>query len=288
MAEVTYDFLIIGSGIAGLYTALLAQEHGRVLVVTKASLEECNTRYAQGGIAAAVDPADSPQRHFEDTMAAGAGLCDPRAVRILTEEGPARIAELIERGVNFDTLHGQVALTREAAHSMPRVLHARGDATGMEIELTLARLVRLSRVVLLQHHLVTRLLVRDGRASGIVALDLQEGQTKEILGRNVVLTTGGAGRLFRYTTNPPVATGEGVALAYRAGAEVESLEFFQFHPTALYFPDAPPFLISEAVRGEGGFLRNEVGERFMLREHPLAELAPRDIVARAIAREMLR
>lgn len=288
MSESSYDFIIIGSGIAGLYTALLAQEHGRVLVVTKASLEECNTRYAQGGIAAAVDPNDSPQRHFEDTLAAGAGLCDPRAVRILTEEGPARIAELIERGVNFDTLHGQVALTREAAHSLPRVLHARGDATGMEIELTLARLVRLSRVVLLQHHLVTRLLVREGRAAGVVALDLQEGRTREIPGRHVVLATGGAGRIFRYTTNPPVATGEGVALAYRAGAEVESLEFFQFHPTALYLPGAPPFLISEAVRGEGGFLRNPAGERFMLREHPQAELAPRDIVARAIAREMLR
>lgn len=288
MTKLTYDFIIIGSGIAGLYTALLAQEHGRVLVVTKASLEECNTRYAQGGIAAAVDPHDSPQRHLEDTLAAGAGLCDPRAARILTEEGPARIAELIERGVNFDTLHGQLALTREAAHSLPRVLHARGDATGMEIELTLARQVSLSPIEVLQHHLAARILVRDGRAVGIAVLDLQEGRQKEIVGRNIVLATGGAGRLFRYTTNPEVATGDGVALAYRAGAEVESLEFFQFHPTALYHPGAPPFLITEAVRGEGGVLRNEVGERFMVEQHPLAELAPRDVVARAIVREMYR
>ncbi len=288
MSEESYDFIVIGSGIAGLYTALLAQEHGRVLVVTKASLEECNTRYAQGGIAAAVDPHDSPQRHLEDTLAAGAGLCDPRAARILTEEGPARIAELIERGVNFDTLHGQLALTREAAHSMPRVLHARGDATGMEIELTLARQVGLFPIAVLQHHLATRILVRDGRAVGIAVLDLRKGRQKEIVGRNIVLATGGAGRLFRYTTNPEVATGEGVALAYRAGAEVESLEFFQFHPTALYHPGAPPFLITEAVRGEGGILRNEAGERFMVEQHPLAELAPRDVVARAIVREMHR
>ncbi len=288
MSGETYDFIIIGSGIAGLYTALLAQEHGRVLVVTKAGLEECNTRYAQGGIAAAVDPHDSPRRHLEDTLAAGADLCDPRAAHILTEEGPARIAELIERGVNFDTLHGQLALTREAAHSLPRVLHARGDATGMEIELTLARQVSLFPIKVLQHHLATRLLVRDSRAAGIVALDLREGRPREIFGRNVILATGGAGRLFRYTTNPEVATGEGVALAYRAGAEVESLEFFQFHPTALYHPGAPPFLITEAVRGEGGVLRNEAGERFLVEQHPLAELAPRDVVARAIVREMRR
>jgi len=283
-----YDFIVVGSGIAGLYTALLAQEHGHVLVVTKADLEECNTRYAQGGIAAAVDPNDSPERHYQDTMAAGAALCDPGAVRVLTDEGPARISELIELGVNFDTTHGQVALTREGAHSMARVLHARGDATGMEIELTLARLARLSRVDLWQDRLVTRIVVEKGRAVGLEVAHLRQGRQEEVRGRNVVLATGGAGRLFRYTTNPPVATGDGVALAYQAGAEVESLEFYQFHPTALYYPSAPPFLISEAVRGEGGILRNEAGERFMADQHPLAELAPRDIVARAITREMRR
>lgn len=288
MSAFTYDFIIVGSGIAGLYTALLAQEHGHVLVVTKAGLEECNTRYAQGGIAAAVDPQDSPEQHYRDTLAAGADLCNPQAVRVLTGEGPARIADLIERGVDFDTSHGELALTREAAHSMPRVLHARGDATGMEIELTLARLARLSRVALLQNHLVTGILVEEGHAVGIVAADLRGEETKAIRGRNVVLATGGAGQLFRHTTNPPVATGDGVALAYRAGAEVESLEFYQFHPTALYYPGAPPFLISEAVRGEGGVLRNQAGERFMIGQHPAAELAPRDIVARAIACEMRR
>ncbi|MGC8873522.1 MAG: L-aspartate oxidase [Chloroflexia bacterium] len=288
MAGFVYDFVIVGSGIAGLYTALLAQEHGQVLVVTKASLEECNTRYAQGGIAAAVDPSDSPERHYQDTLAAGAGLCNPRAVHVLTEEGPARIAELIDLGVDFDTVHGQVALTREGAHSVPRVLHARGDATGMEIELTLARLARFSRIDLFQDRLATRILVEEGRAVGLELLHVREGRRDEVRGRHIVLATGGAGRLFRNTTNPPVATGDGVALAYRAGAEVESLEFYQFHPTALYAPSAPPFLISEAVRGEGGLLRNHAGERFMAHLHPLAELAPRDVVARAILQEMRR
>ena len=288
MSGFVYDFIVVGSGIAGLYTALLAQEHGQVLVVTKAGLEECNTRYAQGGIAAAVDPNDSPERHFRDTLAAGADLCNPQAVRVLTEEGPARIADLIERGVDFDTVHGEVALTREAAHSLARVLHARGDATGMEIELTLARLARLSRVTLFQNHLVTRILVEQGQVVGVAMADLRQGTRKEVRGRNVVLATGGAGRLFRNTTNPEVATGDGVALAYRAGAEVESLEFYQFHPTALYCPSAPPFLITEAARGEGGVLRNAAGERFMEGLHPAAELAPRDVVARAITREMRR
>ncbi|MBN1484771.1 MAG: L-aspartate oxidase [Chloroflexia bacterium] len=283
-----YDFIVVGSGIAGLYTALLAQEHGRVLVVTKAGLEECNTRYAQGGIAAAVGSKDSPRQHYRDTLGAGAGLCNRQAVRVLTEEGPARIAELIDLGMHFDTVQGEIALTREAAHSLPRVLHARGDATGMEIELTLARLARFSRVDLWQHRLVTRVLVQGGRAVGIEAVDLHQARRQQVRGRNVVLATGGGGRLFFHTTNPPVATGDGVALAYRAGAEVESLEFYQFHPTCLYHPGAPPFLISEAVRGEGGLLRNEGGERFMEGQHPLAELAPRDIVARAITREMQR
>ena len=288
MSGFIYDFIVVGSGIAGLYTALLAQEHGSVLVVTKAGLEECNTRYAQGGIAAAVAPEDSPERHMHDTMVAGAGLCNPAAVRVLTEEGPARIADLIERGVDFDTVHGEVALTREAAHSLPRVLHARGDATGMEVELTLARLARFSRVALLQNHLVTSLLVENGRAVGIGVADLRQGQRKEVRGRHIVLATGGAGRLYYNTTNPEVATGDGVALAYRAGAEVESLEFYQFHPTALYDPSAPPFLITEAARGEGGVLRNKDGERFMVDQHPAAELAPRDVVARAITHEMRR
>lgn len=288
MSTFTYDFIVVGSGIAGLYTALLAQEHGSVLVVTKAGLEECNTRYAQGGIAAAVAVNDSPEQHLRDTLAAGADLCNPAAVRVLTEEGPARIADLIERGVDFDTVHGEVALTREAAHSLPRVLHARGDATGMEIELTLARLARLSRVELLQNHLVTRVVVEGGRAVGVAVADLRGNQRKEVRGRHVVVATGGAGRLYFNTTNPEVATGDGVALAYRAGAEVESLEFYQFHPTALRYPGAPPFLITEAARGEGGVLRNQAGERFMVDQHPAAELAPRDIVARAITREMRR
>ncbi len=284
-----YDVLVVGSGLAGLYGALLASRHGSVLVLTKARLEDCNTYYAQGGIAAALASTDSPDIHFRDTMAAGAGLCDPRAVRILVDEGPARVRDLVELGVQFDRVGSQIAFTREGAHSQPRVLHAGGDATGANIESTIVRQVRSSpRVTLLEDHIVCDLVRDSGRVLGVRAIDGKTGQIQEYRAAAVILATGGAGQLFLQTTNPEVATGDGIALAFDAGAEIADMEFVQFHPTALAVPGAPRFLISEAVRGEGGLLRNVKGERFMLNVDPRAELAPRDIVARAIVLEAQR
>ena len=282
----TYDYVIVGSGIAGLYTALLAREKGSVLILTKGSIADCNTRHAQGGIAAAIGQNDSPELHYRDTIAAGAGLCDPEAVRILVEEGPQRITDLINFGVPFDTTEGQIALTREAAHSVPRILHAGGDATGEHIEVTLSRRVLYSTINVLEYCLATDVLVENGQVRGVRALDLRGGSTEEFECRNVILATGGGGRLFKYTTNSEVATGDGIALAYKAGAEITDVEFFQFHPTALRLPGVAPFLISEAVRGEGGLLRNVEGYRFMPDYAPKADLAPRDVVARALVNEM--
>ncbi len=286
-----FDLAVIGSGIAGLYAALQAHEHGmRVLVVTKGSIDEANTRYAQGGIAAAVGPDDSVASHWRDTVDAGAGLVDEHAARVLTAEAADRIADLVRYGVRFDATDGEVALGREAAHSAPRILHAGGDATGLEIELSLAGLARREGVTVVEHTLAAALHrsegVDAGRVTGIDVFDWRALRTDRVHAPAVVLATGGAGQLYRFTTNPDVATGDGIALAYRAGAEVTDLEFTQFHPTALRLPGRPIFLISEAVRGEGALLYNARGERFMPRYHPLAELAPRDVVARAAQRVM--
>ena len=281
-----YDYIIVGSGIAGLYTALLAQQHGTVLILTKGSIDDCNTRYAQGGIAAPVGEGDSPELHMEDTLKAGVGLCDPQAVSILTHQAPDRIADLIRFGVSFDTELGVIALTREGAHSVSRVLHVGGDATGRHIELTLAGLAQRSRVTVLEHTLALRILIEEGVAKRIQALDTTIGAQEEYLGKFIVLATGGGGRLFQYTTNPEVATGDGVALAFKAGARVTDMEFFQFHPTALRLPGAPPFLISEALRGEGGILKNAQGQAFMRKYDSREDLASRDVVARAILSEM--
>jgi L-aspartate oxidase len=283
-----YDYIIIGSGIAGLYTALLAMEHGTVLILTKGSIEDCNTQYAQGGIAAAVGPEDSPSYHLEDTLAAGAGLCNEEAARILAEEGPQAIAELVRLGVIFDTANGEVSLGREAAHRMPRVLHAGGDATGAQIELTLAALARSSRIHVQEYVTTTRLILNlDGdRVIGVAGLDSRSGTESEYFGTYTVLATGGAGRLYQYTTNPEVTTGDGVSLAYNSGAAVMDMEFYQFHPTALRLPGAPPFLITEAMRGEGAVLRNTAGATFMERYHAQGDLAPRDVVSRALLAEM--
>jgi L-aspartate oxidase len=220
-------------------------------------------------------------------MSAGAGLCDPEAVRILVNEAGDRIAALIEMGVSFDTQGGEVALGREAAHSRSRILHAGGDATGERIEATLSRAARAAHnVTIMEHYLVTEVIVQGGVAQGVICFDSRTGLMEEFVSPIVILATGGAGRLFRLTTNPDIATGDGVALAYRAGAEITDMEFFQFHPTALRLPGIPPFLISEAVRGEGGVLRNVEGHRFMFDYSPDADLAPRDIVARSIVAEM--
>jgi L-aspartate oxidase len=285
-ANPDYDYIIVGSGIAGLFTAVLAAAHGRVAVVTKGTLAQTNTRWAQGGIAAAVADNDSPELHERDTIAAGAGLCDPYAVQVLCTEGPARVRDLIHLGVGFDTVNGVISLAMEGAHSMPRVLHARGDATGAEIEHALTRRVAHAGADLLEHHLLLDLIVEGGRCLGITVLDLKSGEMRRLFAADTVLATGGGGQLYAHSTNPSVATADGVAVALRAGAEVADLEFFQFHPTALMKPGAPRFLISEATRGDGALLINARGERFMPRYDERAELAPRDVVARAILHEV--
>jgi len=281
-----YDYIIVGSGIAGLYTALLAKGQGSVLIITKGSIDDCNTKYAQGGIAAAIGKNDSAELHFQDTIAAGDGLCDEEAVRILVNEAPDRITDLVNFGVPFDTLNGEVALTIEAAHSVPRILHAGGDATGEHIEVTLSKQVRSSKIQVLEDCLATEILVEKRTVKGIKALDCRTGSIEEFSCRYLILATGGAGQLFKFNTNSDIATGDGIALAYNAGAEIVDLEFFQFHPTALHLPGVTPFLISEAVRGEGGVLRNVDIHRFMPDYTPEGDLAPRDVVARSILYEM--
>jgi len=282
----SYDYIIVGSGIAGLYASLLAKDHGSVLIITKGGIEDCNTKFAQGGIAAAVGKTDSPELHFRDTVNAGDGLCNEEAVRILVNEAADRIADLVNYGVPFDTLEGEIALATEAAHSRPRIVHAGGDATGEHIEVTLSRRARAAGINFLEQHLVTEIQVEASRVRGLSARHCQTGEEVVFGCRFLILATGGAGQLFKYTTNQEAATGDGVALAFRAGAEIMDMEFFQFHPTALHLPGVTPFLISEAVRGEGGVLRNIEGHRFMPDYAPEADLAPRDVVARSILYEM--
>ena len=286
-APASYDLIVAGSGIAGLYAALLAAPQRRVLVVTKGALQESNTRYAQGGIAAAMSAGDSPELHLRDTIAAGDGLCNTKQVAILTRDAPGCIEDLLRRGVPFDRSAGELAWTLEAAHSLPRVLHAGGDATGAAIERTLASALRESGVAVMENALCTGLRMDGRRVTGIDLL-LDDGALVGVEAPAVILATGGAGRLYSRTTNPAVATGDGLAIAYRAGAELMDMEFVQFHPTALVVPGAPSFLISEAVRGEGGILRDVTGRAFMAEYHPDRELAPRDVVARAIHSQMAR
>lgn len=277
--------VVVGSGIAGLTAALHAAASGcAVTVVTKDVLEHANTRFAQGGIAGVMFDDDSAAAHERDTLIAGAGLCDPDAVRVLVTEGPTRIRELIALGVAFDrAADGTYVKGLEAAHSYPRVLHAGGDATGSVIEKALVARVRASGAQIIEHAFLVDLIVRRGRVAGVDLL-VDDRRREAIEADAVVLATGGAGCLYAHTTNPSVATGDGIAAALRAGATVSDLEFFQFHPTVLADGDA--FLVSEAVRGEGAVLRDEQGRRFMLDVHPDAELAPRDVVARAIAEVM--
>lgn len=284
------EYLIIGGGIAGLFTAWDAAKTGaRVTLLTKRTVAESNTDRAQGGIAAALGQHDSPELHMQDTLVAGAGLCDEDAVRILVHEGPDRVRELIQMGATFDRTGEELCFTREGCHSQHRILHAQGDATGAEILRALSEKVRsLDGVQILENQYVVDLLVENNICYGALALDQLTGQFQIFRGRVVVLATGGSGRLYNYTTNPEVATADGIALAYRAGAEVMDMEFIQFHPTSLVLPEAPRFLISEAVRGEGAILRNARGERFMPQYHGMAELAPRDIVSRAILSEMAK
>jgi L-aspartate oxidase len=277
--------IVVGTGIAGLIAALEASKNHDVTLVTKAVLEESNTKYAQGGIAAAMFPDDSVDSHVDDTLNAGAGLNDLEAVEILCAEGPQRIRDLIELGVAFDRENGELARGHEAAHSHRRVLHAGGDATGLAIELALVRSVRKVAVEVHEHTFMVDLVVEDGRVVGVDLLS-PEGVEHRVLADFVILASGGAGQLFQHTTNPSVTTGDGVAAAYRAGAAISDVEFYQFHPTSLAVHGNP--LVSEAVRGEGAVLLDSAGRRFMFDVHPDGELAPRDVVARGIASQMAK
>jgi L-aspartate oxidase len=289
------DVVVVGSGIAGLTVALRCAEAGRkTVVVTKARLDDGSTRWAQGGIAAALGEGDTPEQHLHDTLVAGAGVCDEQAVRTLVTEGPDAVRRLIATGARFDTgPDGEIALTREGGHHRRRIAHAGGDATGAEISRALVAAARLAGIETIEHALALDLLTdADGRTTGVTLHVMGEGRhdgVGAVRAPTVVLATGGMGQVYSATTNPAVSTGDGVALALRAGAEVSDVEFVQFHPTVLYLgPDAAGQqpLISEAVRGEGAHLVDGAGERFMLGQHELAELAPRDIVAKGIMRRM--
>ena len=290
------DFLVLGSGIAGLSFALRASKRGSVLMLAKRGRSESNTAYAQGGIAAVLGQGDSVEAHVKDTLVAGAGLCREEAVRVAVSEGPARVRELIDLGAEFtrDQTPLGYHLTREGGHSARRVLHA-ADMTGREVERALLAAADAAKVRILDEHVAIDL-VTSGRLGlggpdrvvGCYALDSRTGKVEVFPARVVVLATGGAGKVYLYTSNPDVATGDGLAMAHRAGAAIANLEFIQFHPTCLYHPHAKSFLISEALRGEGGILRNRAGEAFMDRYDPRRELAPRDVVARSIDSELKR
>src|SRR5579871_5614093 len=282
------DFLVIGAGVAGLRAALELAEAGRVLVVAKDSLRESSSEYAQGGIAVALSDDDEVELHEQDTLYAGDGLCDRTAVHVLVEEGPAAIQQLIEWGAEFDRQGGRLAFTREGAHSRNRILHAHGDSTGQEIARTLYRKAASLPNVMFRSYAATHDLLVDDGVSGAWLYDAAAQRQEAVLARATLLATGGLGCVFLNTTNPDIATGDGVAMAYRVGAEIGDIEFVQFHPTALHLERAPRFLLSEALRGEGGVLRNAAGERFMERYHSLREMAPRDVVARSIVTEMSR
>jgi L-aspartate oxidase len=280
------DFIVVGAGIAGLRASVELAPAGRVLCLAKKEVTESNTQYAQGGIAAALSDDDEVSIHLDDTLKAGDGLCNAEAARILVEEGPQRIEELIEWGTQFDRAGAKIAFTREGAHSRNRVLHAHGDSTGREIGRALFLKARaLKSIAFREFEFTTDLLVNDGRLVGVRVLD-SDGQLREVRASSVLLATGGLGQVYRDTTNPAVATGDGLAMAHRAGAEISDMEFVQFHPTALYLKGAPRFLLSEALRGEGAYLRNLELSRFMHKYHEMGELAPRDVVARAIAHEL--
>ncbi|MBI4891897.1 MAG: L-aspartate oxidase [Acidobacteria bacterium] len=290
MSEVLQtDYVVIGAGVAGLRAAIELAKAGRVLVVAKDSLRESSSEYAQGGVAVALSDDDSVALHESDTLTAGDGLCHLEAVRTLVQEGPAAIRELITWGAEFDRVDGKLYFAREGAHSCHRVLHSHGDSTGKEIARALYHVAAACpNVAFRGFSAVADLLLHEGRVVGALALDEKTGTTVPILARAVLLATGGLGRVFAATTNPDVATGDGVAMAWRAGAVLSDLEFVQFHPTALRLPGAPSFLLSEALRGEGARLLSVHGERFMVGIHPMAELAPRDVVSRAIVEQMRR
>lgn len=289
MKYASYDYLVLGSGVAGLRAALELSKHGSVAIITKSILGEGSTEYAQGGVAVVLSDDDDIFLHYEDTINAGDGLCDKNAVLTLVEEGPKYIRELIAYGAKFD-MHGEhFDFTREAAHSVNRIIHARGDATGHEIARTLKEAVnKINNIDKLDNHFVVDLITKDNKVYGVFAINELNNEQEIYYSKAVILATGGAGRIFKRTTNPEVSTGDGMAIAFRANAILKDMEFFQFHPTALHLENAPAFLLSESMRGEGGVLRNIKGERFCHNYHPMAELAPRDVVSRSIFFEMIK
>ncbi len=280
------DFLVVGAGVAGLRAAIELAPAGRVAVLAKKEVTDSNTQWAQGGIAAALSDEDEISFHLQDTLVAGDGLCNHAAAKILVEDAPSRIEELIQWGTEFDRLGTKLTFGREGAHSRSRILHAHGDSTGREILRALyAKAKTLKTITICEFEFTTDLKIDNGAVRGIHVI-AEGGERLSIAASTVLLATGGLGQLYRNTTNPRVATGDGVAMAFRAGAEISDMEFVQFHPTALYLKGAPRFLLSEALRGEGAYLRNAEMDRFMHKYHPLGELAPRDVVARAIVHEL--
>ncbi|MDD3777128.1 MAG: L-aspartate oxidase [Actinomycetota bacterium] len=281
------DCIVIGSGIAGLSTAIRLSQKHKVKVLTKSSLSESTTWYAQGGIAAAIKKPDFWKNHYRDTIVAGQGLCDPEAVKILVKNAPKMIEKLIELGIVFDISEGEISLTTEGGHSYPRILHAGGDATGEEIEKKLVKYSQSTKnIQFYPNYFALDLMTDNGQCTGVIGLNLENGQLEIHPAAFVVLASGGIGQIFNLTTNPDISTGDGIAMAYRAGAAIMDIEFVQFHPTVFRTKDKKLFLISEALRGEGAYLRDCQGKRFMLDKHPLAELAPRDIVVKEMVRVM--
>src|SRR5947209_6209550 len=280
------DFIVVGAGVAGLRAAIALAEAGKVLILTKSEVTESATQYAQGGIAVVLSDEDEISFHLQDTINAGDGIVNENAARVLVEEGPERIQELIEWGTQFDRSGTKLTFTREAAHSRNRILHAHGDSTGREIGRALyAKATSLKNISFCEFEFISGLHVDQGRIAGVQLISPQ-GDLHLVKSSSVLLATGGAGQVYSNTTNPAVATADGVAMAYHAGAEISDMEFVQFHPTALFLKNAPRFLLSEALRGEGAVLRNGELTRFMPKYHEMAELAPRDVVARAIAHEL--
>jgi len=282
-----FDTVVIGSGLAGLTAAYHSSGFGNVAIVTKSELDTSNSYYAQGGIAAAITDDDSPEQHLKDTLSAGRGLCDKDAVEILVNEGRDRVREIIDWGMEFDKINGEYLLGLEGGHSKRRILHAGGDATGKELTCFILKKVKKQASISSYEYIsVVKLLKNNNRIAGVLALDFKTGKNIIFKTKAVILATGGLSRLFERSTNPHTATGDGIALAYEAGAKIADIEFIQFHPSALYIPGKDAYLISEAVRGEGAWLLDQKGNRFMKKIHPLAELAPRDVVAYSIFREI--
>lgn len=287
MQILEFDTVVIGSGLAGLAAAYHSSKYGSVAIVTKSQLDTSNSYYAQGGIAAAISDDDSPSQHAQDTLVTGRGICDHDAVDVLVNEGRDRVMELVEEGMPFDKENKEFVLGLEGGHTKRRILHAGGDATGKELTLFKLKLIKEKKNIQpFEYAAAVRLLQRNKRILGVQAYDFRTGKNIVFKARAVILATGGLSRIFARSTNPHTATGDGIALAYEAGAKIADIEFIQFHPSALYIPGKEAYLISEAVRGEGAWLLNHKGERFMKDIHPLAELAPRDVVAYSIFRQI--